>query len=119
MVRDVILPALGRAKDDDLDAKTVEALEMLSKGFEDLSKTNAKLTYSIIVDMLLSINDNEQARDNLSMTFRERLSPEVRAKRQQERDEQNANAAVYRSPITDLLYGRWMEGLRSRWNVLT
>lgn len=117
MVRDVILPALDRAKDDDLEASSIEALEMISKGFDDLSKANPKLAYSTIVDLLLSMNDNDQARDNLSMTFRQKLSPDWRSKREEEEREEQANNA-YRSPIADLLYGRWMEGLRSRWNVL-
>lgn len=118
MVRDVILPALDRAKDDDLEAPSIEALEMISKGFDDLSRANPKLAYSTIVDLLLSMNDNDQARDNLSMTFRQKLSPDWRSKREEEeREEEQANNA-YRSPIADLLYGRWMEGLRSRWNVL-
>jgi serine/threonine-protein kinase 24/25/MST4 len=116
-VRDVILPALERAKDDDLEASSIEALEMISKGFDDLSKANPKLAYSTIVDLLLSMNDNDQARDNLSMTFRQKLSPDWRSKREEEEREEQANNA-YRSPIADLLYGRWMEGLRSRWNVL-
>ncbi|PWN36689.1 Pkinase-domain-containing protein [Meira miltonrushii] len=117
MVRDVILPALDRAKDDDLEASSIEALEMISKGFDDLSKANPKLAYSTIVDLLLSMNDNDQARDNLSMTFRQKLSPDWRSKREEEEREEQANNA-HRSPIADLLYGRWMEGLRSRWNVL-
>ena len=71
-------------------------------------------------DSSASPHRNEQARDNLSTTFRERLSPEMRRKREQaEKEQADAEAsAAYRSPIADLLYGRWMEGLRSRWNVL-
>ncbi|UZJ57469.1 hypothetical protein CBS101457_006789 [Exobasidium rhododendri] len=120
LVRDVVLPVLERAKQDNLKATEIEALEMISKGFSDLSKVNSNLAYSTIVDLLLSMNENEQARDNLSTTFRERLSPEMRKKREQaEKEQANVDAnAAYRSPIADLLYGRWMEGLRSRWNVL-
>jgi len=120
LVRDVVLPVLERAKHDNMEAREIEALEMISKGFGDLSQVNSKLAYSTIVDLLLSMNENEQARDNLSTTFRERLSPEMRRKREQAEKEQadSEASAAYRSPIADLLYGRWMEGLRSRWNVL-
>lgn len=64
---------------------------------------------------------NDKARDNLSTTFRERLSPEAKEHRKaqaQIEDADTADANAYRSPIADLLYGRWMEGLKSRWNVL-
>ena len=109
-MRDVILPVMERAKDQELNAGEVEALDMISKGFEDLSMLNSRLAYSTIVDLLLSMNDNEQARDNLSMTFRQRISGAGNAKPQAASAEQAA-----RSPIADLLYGRWLEGLRTRW----
>ncbi|GAK67061.1 uncharacterized protein PAN0_016d5287 [Moesziomyces antarcticus] len=108
LVKDVILPVMERAKAQELEAGEVEALEMIAKGFEDLSLLNSRLAYSTIVDLLLSMNDNEQARENLSTTFRQRLTRPQMAKLQQP-DEQP------RSPIADLLYGRWLEGLRNRW----
>jgi serine/threonine-protein kinase 24/25/MST4 len=108
LVKDVILPVMDRAKAQELEAGEVEALEMIAKGFEDLSLLNSRLAYSTIVDLLLSMNDNEQARENLSTTFRQRLTRPQMAKLQQP-DE------APRSPIADLLYGRWLEGLRNRW----
>ncbi len=108
LVKDVILPVMERAKAQELEAGEVEALEMIAKGFEDLSLLNSRLAYSTIVDLLLSMNDNEQARENLSTTFRQRLTRPQMAKLQQP-DE------APRSPIADLLYGRWLEGLRNRW----
>lgn len=57
LVRDVVLPVFERAKDDEMDAREIEALEMISKGFEDLSRINAKIAYSTIVDLLLSMNE--------------------------------------------------------------
>ncbi|SJX65598.1 Ste20-like kinase Don3 [Sporisorium reilianum f. sp. reilianum] len=111
LVRDVILPVMDRAKEQDADAAEVEALNMISKGFEDLSLLNSRLAYSTIVDLLLSMNDNEQARDNLSTTFRQRLTGPQMAKLQASAQAEEAP----RSPIADLLYGRWLEGLRTRW----
>lgn len=90
-----------------------------------------------------SLSRNEQARDNLSTTFRARLSPKTMKRLQEQRaadeaeeataeeDEENSfgeggssdadvsveAASPYRSPIVDLLYGRWIEGLRNRWGV--
>lgn len=111
LVRDVILPVMDRAKEQNLDAASVEAISMISKGFEDLSLLNSRLAYSTIVDLLLSMNDNAQARENLSTTFRQRLTGDQMAKLKAVPQEEE----VARSPIADLLYGRWLEGLRTRW----
>lgn len=112
LVRDVILPVLDRAKSQPLDAPTTEAINMISRGFTDLSAHNSQLAYSTIVDLLLSMNDNAQARENLSTTFRQRLTGEQMAKLKATPAPKDEEA---RSPIADLLYGRWLEGLRSRW----
>lgn len=109
LVRDVILPVMDRAKNQELAAGEVEALNMISKGFEDLSMLNSRLAYSTIVDLLLSMNDNEQARENLSTTFRQKLTGPQLQKLKEPEEESS------RSPIADLLYGRWIEGLKTRW----
>lgn len=57
LVHDVVLPVLERAKRDNVDAAEIEALEMISKGFAELSHANSKLAYSTIVDLLLSMNE--------------------------------------------------------------
>lgn len=57
LVRDVILPVLERAKHENLEARELEALEMISRGFADLSHANSELAYSTIVDLLLSMNE--------------------------------------------------------------
>ncbi|KAE8207063.1 hypothetical protein CF327_g7424 [Tilletia walkeri] len=54
-------------------AAELEALATISKGFEDLSSANAPLVYTVTVDILLSMDDNEAARENLSGTFRKRF----------------------------------------------
>ncbi|KAN0062799.1 hypothetical protein ACQY0O_004619 [Thecaphora frezii] len=112
LVQNVILPVLERAKGEDLDAREIEALNMISKGFEDLSLLNSKLAYSTIVDLLLTMNNDQKARENLSSTFRQRLSAPAGAASKAATQQPEE---VQRSPIADLLYGRWMEGLRSRW----
>ncbi len=71
---------MERAKEKNLDAAEVEAINMIARGFEDLSLLNSRLAYSTIVDLLLSMNDNDQARENLSTTFRQRLTGDQMAK---------------------------------------
>ncbi|KAE8209371.1 hypothetical protein CF327_g6638, partial [Tilletia walkeri] len=164
LVNEVILPTLEKHRDrPDLSAAELEALATISKGFEDLSNANAPLAYTVIVDILLSMNDNEAARENLSGTFRKRFMgtrANVRPKGPRSSAQSNGSSAAAgsdggpngfgpghfddsedeeggvdelgrkrtasgggvgippegsRSPIADLLYGRWLEGLRARW----
>jgi serine/threonine-protein kinase 24/25/MST4 len=108
LISDVVLPVLERAKAENMPAHEIEALSMIAKGFENLGASNPKLAYTTIVDLLIGMSENEQARANISTTFRAKLqptSPVQPAAAEQERS----------SPIVDLLYGRWIEGLRSRW----
>ncbi|KDN45750.1 Pkinase-domain-containing protein [Tilletiaria anomala UBC 951] len=118
LVQEVVLPVMERARRDEMDAREIEALDMITRGFEDLSDINPKLAYQTIVDLLLSMNDNEAARDNLSTTFRNRLGngrPSLANVSESPSENSNEAASAYRSPIADLLYGRWLEGLRGRW----
>jgi len=124
LVRDVVIPVMEKAKNRDLDAREIESLDMISKGFEDLAGLNPNLAYTTIVDLLLGMNSNEQARENLSTTFRDKLNPKEKhnggitasnSSGSYVDDSISSDNEVRSSPITDLLYGRWMEGLRSRW----
>lgn len=123
LVNEVVIPIIEKSKSkNDLDAREIECLDMISRGFEDLSQLNPNLAYTTIVDLLLGMNSNEQARENLSTTFRDKLSPKDKAasngalsSSESSTSVGSDNSEVKSSPITDLLYGRWMEGLRSRW----
>ncbi|KAL9931334.1 hypothetical protein V8E36_009844 [Tilletia maclaganii] len=158
LVNEVILPTLEKTRDrSDLGPAELEALATISKGFEDLTSANPSLSYAVIVDMLLSMNDNEAARENLSGTFRKRFMGRTNGGRPKgprasntslsngngrangtgdhldsgsedegddvstagNRKRTSSNGAEgaegVRSPIADLLYGRWLEGLRARW----
>ncbi len=62
LVADVVLPVLERARapakdKEELSAHEIEAIEMIARGFEDLSESNPKLAYQTIVDLLLSMNE--------------------------------------------------------------
>lgn len=57
LVRDVVLPVFERAKDREMDARELEALDMICGGFDKLSRVNPKIAYSSIVDLLLSMNE--------------------------------------------------------------
>lgn len=40
-----------------MDAREIEALSMLSRGFEELRDVNAEMAYNIVLDMLSGINE--------------------------------------------------------------
>jgi serine/threonine-protein kinase 24/25/MST4 len=42
---------------DDMDAREIESLSMLQRGFAELKEANPELTYNIILDMLQGINE--------------------------------------------------------------
>lgn len=113
---------LPQAKKEEMPAPEIEALEMISKGFEDLAQANGDVAYNLIVDLLMKMNDDEEARQNLSDTFKtkyHRRQATTAAQREQaQAEEDSAAAEAYRSPLTDLIYGKWLENFRSRWSLV-
>jgi len=57
IVDEVVIPTLQRATRDDMDAREIEALSMLARGFVDLKDANPELAYSVILDILAGINE--------------------------------------------------------------
>ncbi|KAF8309351.1 Pkinase-domain-containing protein [Clavulina sp. PMI_390] len=133
MVADVVLPHLDKAVRDDMDAREIESITMLSRGFAGLGQVNPELAYNVIVDILSGINESDAIRQHIATQkglFPHRLvrrRTEMTSKGlvivEQEEEVTPPAAApasppsspVKRSPIADLLYMRWMEGLRIKW----
>lgn len=46
-----------QATRDDMDAREIESLSMISRGFEELRDVNPQLAYNIILDILSGINE--------------------------------------------------------------
>jgi len=74
MVDDVVLPVLQNVRQlgnpvcrpsdrffkaihDDMDAREIESLSMIARGFADLRDANASLSYNVILDILSGINE--------------------------------------------------------------
>ena len=57
IVTDVLLPTLQRCIKDDMDAREIEALSMISKGFEDLRDVNPEMAYDVVLDILTNLNE--------------------------------------------------------------
>ncbi|TDL29875.1 Pkinase-domain-containing protein [Rickenella mellea] len=136
MVNDVVLPTIQNAIRDDMDAREIESLSMLARGFVDLKDSNPELAYNLMLDIMQGINDNQFVRQHVSTT--KGLFPHKRVTRQSqmtsrglvvvEHEEdisglpasgsgaQSATQDIPRkSPIAELLYMRWIEGLKVKW----
>ncbi|EIW76112.1 STE STE20 YSK protein kinase [Coniophora puteana RWD-64-598 SS2] len=146
LVDDVVIPVLQNAISDDMDAREIESLSMLARGFADLRDTNPALSYNIILDILSGINDNQSVRRHIHTS--RGLFPHKRVVRRSEMttkglivteeqeeisglpessspspyppsmksDESSSTSSPSRkSPIAELLYMRWLEGLKIKW----
>ncbi|KAI0081798.1 Pkinase-domain-containing protein [Panus rudis PR-1116 ss-1] len=145
MVDEVLLPILEKSTRDDMDAREIESLSMISRGFQELRDVNPELAYSVILDILSGINENSHVRQHVQTS--RGLFPHKRIIRRSEMTSKGlvvteeeeisglpagssgANAsstsvnsdesASRKSPIAELLYMRWLEGLKLKWpNIL-
>lgn len=145
-----------------MDAREIEALSMLARGFTDLADAAPELAYRVVLDVLQGINDSSAVRQHVH-TARAGLVPHRRVVR---RSEMTARGLVVteleedigvgggaagtggggggvsglpvpsvpappvntatttsdegasptrKSPIAELLYMRWLEGLKLKW----
>jgi len=151
MVDEVIVPTLQRATRDDMDAREIEALSMLARGFADLGDVNPELAYGVVLDILSGINENQAVKQHIKTT--RGLFPHKRVTRRSEmtskglvvveQEEDSASSSGHghapstngshaqmqshshadsppkKSVIAELLYMRWLEGLKIKWpNIL-
>lgn len=57
MIEEIVLPTLQKAIRDDMDARDMESVSMLARGFVELKETNPELAYNLILDILGGINE--------------------------------------------------------------
>lgn len=147
LVDEVVLPTIQKAITDDMDAREIESLSMLSRGFQELRDVNPELSFNVLLDILSGLNDNAAIRQHVQTS--RGLFPHKRVTRKSEMTHRGLvvtevvediagpsgavttpttpggdNAAdaspVKRSPIAELLYMRWLEGLKIKWpNILS
>ncbi|GBE79563.1 hypothetical protein SCP_0207630 [Sparassis crispa] len=139
LIDEVLLPLFNKATRDDMDAREIESLSMISRGFEELRDVNPQLAYNIVLDLLSGINENTAVRQHIQTA--RGLFPHKRVVRRSEMTsrglvvteeeeisgmppsssppstEERAEAGLptRKSPIGELLYMRWLEGLRLKW----
>ncbi|THV08557.1 STE/STE20/YSK protein kinase [Dendrothele bispora CBS 962.96] len=148
IVDEVVLPVIEKSIRDDMDARELESLSMLSRGFSELKEANPELAYNVILDILSGLNDNTSVRQHIQTS--RGLFPHKRIIRKSEMTAKglvvtevqeelsglpSSDAAsvissstsssnkseepVRRSPIAELLYMRWLEGLKLKWPSLS
>ena len=128
-----------------MDAREIESLSMISRGFEELKEVNPELAYNVILDILCGINENQQVRQHIQTS--RGLFPHKRIIRKSQMtskglivtEEEDVSglpstsdpvsqpaapeveqAPRSKSPIAELLYMRWLEGLKLKWpNLLS
>ncbi|KAI3612319.1 ste20-like serine threonine kinase [Moniliophthora roreri] len=143
IVDEVVLPILQNAIRDDMDAREIESLSMLTRGFTELKEANPELAYSIILDVLSGINDNAAVRQYVQtarglfphkriirkseMTAKGLIVTEVQEEisglpssssspsPDSKNDDSSSGSGIRRSPISELLYMRWLDGLKIKW----
>ena len=50
-----------KAITDDMDAREIESLSMLSRGFQELRDVNPELSFNVILDILSGLNEYVKA----------------------------------------------------------
>ncbi|KAK1236572.1 hypothetical protein PQX77_000124 [Marasmius sp. AFHP31] len=143
IVDQVVIPILQKANRDDMDAREIEALSMLSRGFTDLKEANPEMAYNVVLDILSGLNDNAAVRQHIQTSrslfphkriirksemtakglvvteVQEELSGLPSSSAPQEPKADESPSAMRRSPIAELLYMRWLDGLKLKWPSLT
>ncbi|KAF8204975.1 STE/STE20/YSK protein kinase [Pholiota molesta] len=149
LVDEVVLPILSKTIRDDMDAREIESLSMLQKGFADLKDANPELAYNVILDILQGINENTAIKQHVQTS--RGLFPHKRIIRKSEMTSKGLvvteeledvsglpatsssptgsvgsalppplDTPSRKSPIAELLYMRWLEGLKLKWpNMLS
>ena len=46
-----------KAITDDMDAREIESLSMLSRGFQELREVNPELSFNVLLDILSGLNE--------------------------------------------------------------
>jgi len=140
-----------------MDAREIESLSMLSRGFTELKDANPELAYNVILDVLSGINDNSAVRQHVQtsrglfphkriirkseMTAKglvvtevqedisglpstsngsvsvHSVAPSATTNKSNKSDE--PSSPVRKSPIAEMLYMRWLEGLKLKWPSLS
>ncbi|WWD22878.1 hypothetical protein CI109_107373 [Kwoniella shandongensis] len=129
LVEEVVLNVLDSTATEDHDAPTLESLNLLRKGFADLGSHNPEMAYRLVMDILGGIRGNDVVHGHIrNMSMAGVVVPKAKATTdvskgtpgediglKKGKGEAGDDLVRERSPIADLLYLRWLDGLRLKW----
>ncbi|WVO13581.1 hypothetical protein L204_101202 [Cryptococcus depauperatus] len=132
LVDDVIIPVLqsSSTSSTELPASTVESLALLTKGFANLSVSDPGLAYRVVMNTCDGIKNKEAGSVSQGLTSGREAWPSsifsvVNKEENRGMSERNKSSKSQedlieeRSVIADLLYMRWLDGLRLKWSGAT
>ncbi|CAG8521504.1 19544_t:CDS:10 [Cetraspora pellucida] len=131
LVNDIILPSVAKIKSNDLRANEIEAMSIFEKGVEELDRVNPDLVLTTLVEILSRLKTNVELCDKLSdlgvvsdafLTTPELvLDASSSSSSDQNSSKNSADVPVEekppKSPISEILYIRWIEQLRIKWPI--
>ncbi|WVQ85148.1 hypothetical protein IAT38_007313 [Cryptococcus sp. DSM 104549] len=134
LVEEVVLGVIDSASAEDHPAATHEALALLSKGFAGLGEHDPEMAYKLVMDILGGIRGNNVVHSHIRNMSMAGVIPKARVTTAVNEDgagvragegsgseaegggqKGKADLVRERSPIADLLYLRWLDGLRLKW----
>ncbi|EJU06574.1 Pkinase-domain-containing protein [Dacryopinax primogenitus] len=114
IVGEVVLPILQKAMRNNPDAQGTESLALLVQGFSDLRDKNPELAHSVIRD-LSGLRAEPAVQEHLRPSSMQGEEPLATVESEQRVESPAPGLESKRSPIAELLYLRWLEGLKVRW----
>ncbi|CAD6573899.1 MAG: hypothetical protein TREMPRED_000960 [Tremellales sp. Tagirdzhanova-0007] len=125
LIEEVVLGVLDSTAAEDHDGPTLEAINLVRKGFADLGGHNPEMAYRLVMDVLGGIRSNDIVHShirNMSMAniipkSRPGVSPNTRSAADEvDRMRKGSDDMVKeRSGLADMLYLRWLDGLKLKW----
>ncbi|WWC85497.1 uncharacterized protein L201_000361 [Kwoniella dendrophila CBS 6074] len=131
LVEEVVLGVLDTTAAEDHDAPTLEGINLIRKGFADLGSNNPEMAYRLVMDVLGGIRQNDIVHSHIRNMSMANVLPKSRpiiaeidsnkpstpdpAEAVLTKTTENDDLIRERSPIADLLYLRWLDGLKLKW----
>ncbi|WWD06048.1 hypothetical protein V865_004133 [Kwoniella europaea PYCC6329] len=131
LVEEVIVGVLDNTLTEDHAATTLEGLNLIKKGFSDLGNNDPEIAYKLVMDILGGIRQNDIVHSHIRNMSMANVIPRSRPIVEidngskpstpshedivMKKEKENDDLIRERSPIADLLYLRWLDGLRLKW----
>ncbi|WVQ64600.1 uncharacterized protein L199_002767 [Kwoniella botswanensis] len=131
LVEEVIVGVLDNTLSEDHDATALEGLNLIKKGFSDLGNNDPEIAYKLVMDILGGIRQNDIVHSHIRNMSMANVIPRSRPIVEIDngskpstpnhediaikKEKENDDLIRERSPIADLLYLRWLDGLRLKW----